>query len=479
VLANVFTTGCGSSAPTTHEAQGFTSVTVLLSSSVNDQLSKVVIAFSSISLNSQSGKSVNLYSASQNNGAVPEYELLHLNGNGEPLATVVIPQGVYTSANVSILAGSYMSCVVYNPPSNPGGLEIFVNTPFSLAAGPIPVTVNMPTPITITGTAMVVSLSLLLSQSALTACTNYGSVQSMPTFNLTPLILSSQPTNSENGKESNLEGQISFLDTINNSFTLVLADGQTLFVKDNDSTVYQGVNGPSALTPGTFVDMDAAIQMDGSQLATRIAVEDTDNSNLTMEAGPLLASYASVPVLYAFVRQQQGYLAIAPQIPLGIDAPFSVTNAIYRISDQYTNLQDLPFPATFNAATIFGGQNVYITTHALNISNYPTYYPASTVTLMPQTLNGTVTEVSSSGVFQIYGVSLAPYDLPTILATQPGQSYQLSNPNAVEVYVDTNTQLLNKAPLAAGATFRFNGLLFNDAGTMRMDCGEVIDGVAE
>jgi hypothetical protein len=98
---------------------------------------------------------------------------------------------------------------------------------------------------------------------------------------------------------------------------------------------------------------------------------------------------------------------------------------------------------------------------------------------MPQTIDGTVVGTSSSGAFQIYSVSLASYDLPPILATQPGQSYTLNNPSAVEVYVDSNTQLLNKQPLAVGGIFRFSGLLFDDAGTMRMDCGEVNDGVAE
>jgi len=159
--------------------------------------------------------------------------------------------------------------------------------------------------------------------------------------------------------------------------------------------------------------------------------------------------------------------------------PYDSTNTVYQISEQFTNLQDLPFPATFNAANIFGGQNVYVTTNAATINNGYPMAPATTVTLMPQTLNGTVVGVSSSGDFQIYSVSLASYDLPPVLNSEPGQYSALNNPGTVEVYVDSNTQLLNKLPLALGAVFRFNGLLFNDDGTMRMDCGEVNDGVAE
>jgi hypothetical protein len=49
----------------------------------------------------------------------------------------------------------------------------------------------------------------------------------------------------------------------------------------------------------------------------------------------------------------------------------------------------------------------------------------------------------------------------------------------VQVYVDGSTQKLNTQSLAAGSTLRFNGLVFNDSGTLRMDCGEVSDGVPQ
>jgi hypothetical protein len=47
------------------------------------------------------------------------------------------------------------------------------------------------------------------------------------------------------------------------------------------------------------------------------------------------------------------------------------------------------------------------------------------------------------------------------------------------VYVDSNTQLLNSEPIAVGSPLRFNGLVFNDNGTLRMDCAQVSDGVTE
>ena len=60
---------------------------------------------------------------------------------------------------------------------------------------------------------------------------------------------------------------------------------------------------------------------------------------------------------------------------------------------------------------------------------------------------------------------------------QLGQTTLLSNPSQVEVYVGSNTQKLNTQALAPGSTFRFYGLVFNDNGTLRMDCAQVSEGV--
>jgi hypothetical protein len=76
-----------------------------------------------------------------------------------------------------------------------------------------------------------------------------------------------------------------------------------------------------------------------------------------------------------------------------------------------------------------------------------------------------------------YTVSLADYDLFPALAVQQGQTTLLNNPGQIEVYVDSNTQKLNTQALAVGSTLRFYGLVFNDNGTLRMDCAQVSNGV--
>jgi hypothetical protein len=47
------------------------------------------------------------------------------------------------------------------------------------------------------------------------------------------------------------------------------------------------------------------------------------------------------------------------------------------------------------------------------------------------------------------------------------------------VYADSNTQQLNTNPVAVGSVVRFYGLVFNDNGTLRMDCAQINDGVPE
>lgn len=73
-------------------------------------------------------------------------------------------------------------------------------------------------------------------------------------------------------------------------------------------------------------------------------------------------------------------------------------------------------------------------------------------------------------------VNLASYDLFSTLAVQAGQTTLLNDPGEMEVYVDSSTQLPNSQSLAPGGTFRFYGLVFNDHGTLRMDCAQVNDG---
>jgi hypothetical protein len=342
---------------------------------------------------------------------------------------------------------------------------------------PSAITVTLPSPISVTGISMGLSLDLLVSQSeTYSTCFNSTGLYSYsitPTFTLTALTFSSSPTNAANGKVTELDGEISALGSTGESLTLSVPDAygpRLMFVNSGSNTLYQGINNFSALAVGTFVDVDGAVQSDGSVLATRIAVEDP--SALNILTGPLLAVGSSTPYLLMLPREYQGS-SYSGSVIGSMDLNYG--SAAFQTSGQLMNLGSLPFEPSFNASNMVPGQNVYVSAETIPTSGpYPV---VRTMTLMPQTINGTVTASSQSGNFTDDTVSLASYDLFPMLAVQPGQNDVLTNPGQVEVYVDSNTQMLNTQPLSVNGTFRFYGLVFNDNGVLRMDCAQVSDGV--
>ena len=158
---------------------------------------------------------------------------------------------------------------------------------------------------------------------------------------------------------------------------------------------------------------------------------------------------------------------------------YSFGNTTFGISGPPANLQSLPFAATFTGTNMVPGQRIYATTNSTINGGGPLYTPLATITLVPQTLNGTVASVSNDGSFATYTINLAPYDLFDDLAVQAGQTTLLNNPSTAVIYVDSSVQMLNTNPLAAGSKLRFYGLVFNDHGTLKMDCTQISDGVSQ
>lgn len=470
-LAAAFVAGCGGSSGGSNQTgptlSGYTAVTVLAASTANDQLSRYSLTLNSLTLSSQSGKTVMLLTAPQS------AEFIHVNGSVEPLSFASIPQDVYVSATATVQPGG-PTCIGQ---SSTGGLLI----DSAIGFGPTKasdVTVNLPAPITITGTSMGLTLNLQVSKSVSAfSCvsTSLDKASITPNFTLTPVVVAAQPASAADGEMTGLRGLISSVNSAGEVINVAAGDGPDWPVAYNSSTVFQGISGASQLAVGLPVDMDVAIQAHGPMLARRVAVYDTNPEQLSAGSGPLLTVAASEPVLLAFARESQG--AMLPGLA-GNALYFSFGNAVFQTSSQLTNLQSLPFNASFNAANMVGGQNVFVTTHATALAGGPTYIPAATVTLIPQTINGTVRTISTQGNFTAYTVQLASYDLLPNLAEQAGQTTLLPNPNTVVVYADSNTQKLTTNPIAVGSVVRFYGLVFNDNGTLRMDCAQINDGVA-
>jgi hypothetical protein len=336
--------------------------------------------------------------------------------------------------------------------------------------------VNLPNPIRVTGSSMALSLNLQVSQSyTLDATANPATYTISPVFTLTPISIAAEPTNETNGKVTGVNAQITSVGADGKSLTAQTTAGVPLNLSLNASTTYQGIEGFSALATNSLVNFDAAIQSDGSLLVTRVEVDDAVVAAEVV--GPFILPGSQAGQFLTLTLQTEGCTLIA--YPFCGDIFQSNGNSVFSISGQFTNVANLPFTPTFSSSTFLQGQNVAVWTPG--IPNAQSIENASTVTLEPQTLNGTVTAVSSDNGFAVYTVTLAPYDLIPILQNYSSLTPppHLIEPTTIIVYADANALLLNSGTVNVGSLLRFRGLVFDDNGTLRMDCGAIYDGVPE
>jgi hypothetical protein len=382
-----------------------------------------------------------------------------------------LPQDTYTSATVAV-GGAEFTCVTLD---TDGGVQVstfaygYVQAPF--------VTVSLPTPISVTGDSMGLTLRMLIQQSAiLSSCSGGASYAIRPTFTLNSFDIANAPPGSASNKVLSLEGAVTAVSGTSGSFEVqrpanMSEPATSLKVSIDAGTALQGIDGLASLEVGMFVDLDGAIQADGSVLATRVSV--ADSAAVDVRRGPIVSVInQSIPIVYIRPIEGQGKDGL-----VDVES-YDFSSTTFHISDQLSNVQRLPFAATFNAANMVPGQNVYLSSPAFVTCCGGQYYaPATTITLMPQTIDGTVLGSGVSGNFTVYAVELSNYDLFASLAVQPAQSTLLTQPDQVQVYVDSSTRMLNSDPVAIGGTLRFYGLVLNDQGVLRMDCAQINDGV--
>jgi hypothetical protein len=460
--------GSGSTGPINGES---TTVAIQLSSTANDEFIYFGMEIKQISLTNKAGVTTTIFSTPTDVDFIPA------NGNAAPFATVTVPQDVYTSAAVAV-SGPAFSNVSMTPQ---GGIDF--NTD-AYGYTPTPPVVNLAGPITVEGTSMGLILNLLAAQSgSYTGLEpNQTAYTINPTFDLTPFTIPAEAATPLNGKCIGLAGEVTAVDSAANTMTVTLpgnpATGNpSLNVALDANTEYQGIASASGLTAGTLIDMDIALQPDASYAATRVEVPDATATNVA--TGQLAFIDPSYNVLSTAVSQQVG--SILSVYPIGMGYEYAYEGGVkYQTSARFPNLSSLPFTAKFSSATVAAGQMVSIGSTSISDTGGTWTLPTS-VTLVPQTIDAAVKAESTSGDYTIYTVELAPYDLIAQMNSPAGPAVSTILPNATTVYVytDASTSLLNSASLGVGSTFRFNGLLFNDAGTLRMVAGQVNDGVAQ
>jgi hypothetical protein len=461
--------GSGSTMLSSPPPSGNTQVVVLLASTANDQLVKFATGIASIVLVSGAGVRTTVYT--NQNAYFDFVEWMHRNGATEPLTSATVPQDIYTSAIVT-LAG----CSFINETFN--GTDIVTATygEGSCSEGTNLSMVNLPEPITISGAAMALSLDLQVSQSyTLDAAANPVTYTIDPVLTLTPIALGAQPTNDANGKSTGVNGMVTSVETSSANFTVQTTDSAVLTLNSNASTIFQGIANSSSLATSSLVNFDAVIQPDGTFLATRVEVDDPVAPTVVL--GPYVIPGSQPSQFLTLTLAAEGCTFASNPFCGNI---FQNTQAtVFSTSGQFTNIAKLPFTATFGSVNMLQGQNLSVTSSG--IPNAQSVETARTITLEPQTLNGMVTAVTNDSGFAVYTVSLASYDLFPVLQnyTTLTPPPRLTNPTTILVYVDTSAAFLNSGMISPGSVLRFRGLIFDDNGTLKMDCAAIYDGVTE
>ncbi|HXN73316.1 MAG TPA: hypothetical protein VN861_12290 [Candidatus Acidoferrales bacterium] len=462
-------TGCGSGMRTggAPPAAKTTQVVVLLTSTANDQLVGFNAPIASISLTNSAGTPVTIFAGASDPSA--NLEWMHLNGASEPLPAIAVPQGKYTAAVVTVVGCSFTNVTFVA-----GSITVSTFAQGLCSQGTGTTTVHLPGPIVVTGSAMVLSLDLQVSQSFTLTSASPAVYTISPTFNLTPVSIAAQPTDETNGKVIGVAAKVMSLNANAGSFTAQTPDGFLLTLNSNTTTAFQGVAAFTSLSANQLVNFDAAIQSDGSLLATRVEVDDP-----TVPAagiGPFINPVSTPGAFQTVTLQIDGCTTIDP-FCVGLYQSSSAT--VFNISQQFSNVASLPFPATFSFATLLQGQNLTVFTPG---STSQQGIPDTTaITLVPQTLNGTVSGISNDAGFTVYTVTLAPYDLIPVLQnyTSDTPPPHLTSPTTVVVYADSSVKQLNSGAIDVSSLLRFKGLVFFDNGTLRMDASEILDGVSE
>ena len=467
ILALLIGCGGGSQVAPPPVKAGTTNVMVVLTSTANDKLTQFKMGLTTISLNDSAGNSVSVFSQPPVPiGSTQLTEFTRLNGAAQLLGTATVPQGTYTSATVKIAACQFATVA---PAS--GAVALSIDAEGLCGQGTGNTTVNLPSPIVISGANMVLALNLQIPQSYAVTGNTYTI---SPVFSLAPISISANPTNINNGKIIGVAVQIAAVNAGNNSFTAQTSDGISFTIKTSASTQFQGINGLPAIITGMLANLDGAIQADGTLLATRLEI----NSPAAVAEDLMIPLSPASPVGTAISQPVECFPGTG-DTPVCISGFFASNTTAFHVSGEVSNLQDLPFTPVFNSSNFVLGQNVAVSSDSATLGRGGVQ--ATDITLEPQTLNGIVTAVSTAGNFTVYTVSIAPYHaIPvTQQETVVAPFVSVPNPTTVTVYADGNTQLLQSGAIAPGSLLRFRGLLFTDSGVLRLDCEEILDGVAE
>lgn len=462
--------GCGASIHSA-DVTGNSQLTMVATSNGNGQVHLYSMDLKSITLTDEKGEQTPLLSSDTYVDFVPAQN------QKEPIVSLSVPYGTYTSATVKV-GGEGFICM--------GNIKQYITMPV-FVYGYTPdslVTVTLPNPIHVD--AATTALQLYLD---IPASTHWGTGSCFTAFESTssPVPDGNYMTPTFTVQGITLEDALSwtYLDgTVQSapsgsSFAMESGVGLPLTIETDAKTQIAGVPAIASLASGMPLEVRGHIQADGSVLATSIGVLETNTTSLSYAIGSLMQVNSAAQPDPAYPEAAVSFDETrGTEIVGGVSSGFTYGSAQFATSAQFANLSALPFTPKFDAQSWAAGQRIYIETYQPTMEDYPVYLPATQVTLLPQTIHGTLLSVGSTGGFTTYEIQLASYDLFPQFADLAMQTPVLTQPSVVMAYADSNT-VNSASSLAVGTNLSFHGLVFNDQGALRMDCDQIGNGVPE
>ncbi|HMK31644.1 MAG TPA: DUF4382 domain-containing protein [Terriglobales bacterium] len=448
--------GAGSSKGTNGNTGTTGTLLVQLSDATADQVAALTLTFSSLTLTSQSGSTVTVFSAPVT------VEITRLAGTSTPLAIVTnIPQGTYSQ--MSLILGSPALTLISptsGQPSHP-----------NLPAGPFTVSPTLNPALTISSTPMVLTVDV--NTAASLTSDSLGNISFSPSVNVVTAALPAAGLNPFNGQLEHVVGLVTAV--ASSSFTISLRFGdQSLAFNVDSNTKFTGIGGLSQLSAGQLAVVDGSLQSNGSFLAGSVKASAVPLFGFHTQG--LLTARIPAPAAAATSFQMAARELTGGSVQgnfLGNGLNVDVLNSAYAVNQVGIDLTGLPFTPTFDATTIVPGQAVEATstgqllpatTTFTGVGAFPpalVFGEVSTpeVDLQQQPLSGTVSNLTATNF--------------TLTVAGDSVFSTLTGATSVVVYVQPSTQVLG-ITLSNGASVTVRGLLFKDSSTYRLVAARVV-----
>ena len=426
-------TGCGgggansptASGPTPTPAPGTSSMQVRIGDAPADSVIAFEVSVSSLSLTPAGGGSPVSVSVPANN----RIELTHASGKFEPFVAGNLPQGTFSSVNLTLINSelTFLSST---------GTPVHINGPASASIS-VPLTPNL----TIGSSPLVLSIDVNVANSVTTAGNVVNGISFGPTsFNITakaPGAANNQQD--DDGEIEDVQGTVTAVN--GSSFTMKLQNGSSLtFATDATTEFKDGVTGVAGLL-NQVVTAEGFTKSDGSLFAKE--VEGLENQNGAEVEGLITAISGSTLTVTA----QDGIGNGMDDSKVGSTFTVNIAGlgaSKFRVKAGNGfggSLPNATFP--FDATTIHAGQRIEVDTDApvppangsINVDK---------INLQQQGVSGTVAN-AGAGKFDL---TLAA---DSALAVISGQTV---------VHVTTNSSTDVRVSVANNAKVDVRGLLF-------------------